>query len=60
VFRAEASPTANGGFMKVPMRVAWSDGDELQVYHPWALAFRNRTDDAVGVKIVYHEVSPRQ
>jgi hypothetical protein len=42
------------------VRVAWSDSDELQVYYPWALAFRNRIDNANGGKITYHEVSPRQ
>jgi hypothetical protein len=60
VFLADAKPDDNGGFTKVAVRIAWSDADELQVYYPWALSFQSRVDDAEGVKVAYHEVSPRQ
>ena len=59
VLLADAKPDGSGGFARIPVRIAWSDADELQVYHPWALSFQNRVDYAEGVKVAYHEVSPR-
>ena len=60
VFLADAKPDGNGGFARIPVRVAWSDADELQVYYPWALSFESRVADAEGAKVAYHEVSPRR
>lgn len=58
VFAASERPDENGAYARIPLRVAWADGDELQVYHPYAFPFRNRVEGALGVKISYHEIAP--
>lgn len=59
VFLADEKPEGDGRFARIPVRIAWSDADELQVYYPWALSFESRVADAEGAKLAYHEVSPR-
>ena len=59
VFSAAATRTEAGGYSAVPVYVSWPADDELQISYPYALRYESRVDYGAGVKVSYHEVSPR-
>ena len=59
VFSAAATRTEAGGYSPVNVYVSWPADDELRISYPYALRYKSRVEYGAGVKVSYHEVSPR-
>jgi hypothetical protein len=59
VFKAAANPVEPGAPSTVRVYLTWPADNELQISYPYGLRFESRVQDAVGIKVSYHEVWPR-